>query len=159
MWKIIGRIIDAGDVTGAPTTLYQPVKFNRDIVLRYFQTWFEIHNDPAFDSISFDVYSLSGSTAKQLLCSSTNQILKADIHTLPYAVKGLRFDFADYSFKGTDRFAFVPRMVNYVPTSTKYIMWKFGYPDPAYRLNLPLSSIANAGRSPYDLPGFVGSEL
>lgn len=159
MWKIIGRVVDSGDVTGQPTTFYQPVKFNKNIALRYFQTWFEIHNDPTFTSISFDVYSLSGSTPKKLLYSSTNNILKASIHALPYAVKGLRFDFGDVVFKDTDWYAFVPRMVGYAPTSTKFIMWKFGYPDPAYRLNVPLTSIANAGRSPYDIPGFVGAEL
>lgn len=159
MWKIIGRVADSGDLSGQPVSFYQGVKFHRDVIIRAFQTWFEIHNDPTFTSISFDVYSLSGTTPKKLICSSTNFLTKAQIHTQPYAVKGLRFDLADVAFRGTDWYALVPRAVGYSPTSTSYLVWKFGYPDPAYRLNVPLGSIANAGRSPYDVTGFLGAEL
>jgi len=157
-WSVLGRVLDTADL-GSSGTVYQKVIFNKDLVLRSMQTWFIVYNNPTFTDLYFKVYSLDGTTPKKLIYTSTNVILKADMFTENYGIKGVRFDFGDVAFRATTSYAFVPRATGYTASGSSYLAWKLAWPDPAYRTNIPLSDKSNAGRSPYDITGFIGAKL
>lgn len=157
-WGVFGKVLDTADLSSGKT-VYQKVIFNSDIVLSGFQTWFVVYNNPTFTNLYFEVYSLSGTTAKKLLYTSSNVVTKAEMITHSYGIKGIPIKFDNVVFKGTDSYAFVPRGTSYTGTGSAYLAWKLAYPDPAYRTNVPLSSVANLGRSPFDISGFIGAKL
>lgn len=150
--------LDTADLSSG-LTRYQKVIPTENTVLRGFQTWFFVWNDPTFTDIYFQIYSLQGTTPKKLLYTSTNSILKADLHTLDYADKGFGMLFDYVSLKGGESYALVPRATGYTATSNSYLGWQLGYPDPAYRTNVPLLSVTNLGRSPFKITGFIGDML
>lgn len=157
-WSVFGKVLEASDLTSG-LSVYQKVIFNKDVILTGLQTWFVVYGNPTFTNLYFEVYSLSGTTPKKLLYTSSNVVTKAEMITLAYGIKGIPMKFNDVVFKGTDQYAFVPRGTSYAPSGSAYLAWKLAYPDPAYRTNVPLSSKANLGRSPFDITGFIGAEL
>lgn len=157
-WQVFGRVLDTADLSSGKS-VYQPVIFNNDVILKGFQSWFVVYNDPTFTNLYFQIYSLSGTTAKKLLYTSSNVVTKSEMITLDYGIKGIPFLFDNAIFKGTDSYALVPRATGYTASASSYLAWKFAYPDPVYRTNVPLSSVANLGRSPYDISGFIGAGL
>jgi len=157
-WQVAYRQLDTADMSGTPT-VYQKVIFPRNVVIRGFQTWFVVYNNPTFTNIYFQVYSLQGTTPKKLIYTSTNVWTKAELHTLAYGIKGFGMIFDDVVFRANETYAFVPRGTSYTGNTSAHLGWKLGFPDPAYRTNVPLLSRANMGRSPYDITGFVGDDL
>lgn len=150
--------LDTADLSSG-FTRYQKIIPTANTVLRGFQTWFFVWNNPTFTNIYFTIYSLQGTTPKKLLYASTNVITKAELHTLDYADKAFGMLFDDVALKGGESYALVPRGTGYTATSTAYLGWQLGYPDPAYTTNVPTSSVANLGRSPFKITGIVGDEL
>jgi len=151
-------VLDTADLTSG-VTRYNKIIPTNDTVLTDFQTWFFVWNDPTFVDIYFQLYSLDGITPRKLLHTSTNSILKAELHTLEYADKGCIFLFNNIALKGGQPYALVPRATGYSATSSSYLGWQLGYPDPAYKTNVPVTSVANVGRSPFKLDGFEGADL
>jgi hypothetical protein len=150
--------LDTADLTTG-FVRYQKIIPPSNTVLRGFQTWFFVWNNPTFTDVYFHIYSLDGTTPRQLLYTSTNLVTKADLHTLAYADKGFGMLFNDIALKGGESYALVPRATGYSATGSAYLGWQLGYPDPAYKLNVPTSSVANLGRSPFKIDGFVGDKL
>lgn len=149
---------DTDDLTSG-FARYQKIIPPANEVFTGFQTWFFVWNDPTFTDIYFHIYSLDGTTPRKLLYTSTNTILKADLHTLEYADKGFGMLFNNVALKGGESYALVPRATGYTATSSAYLGWQLGYPDPAYTTNVPTSSVANLGRSPFKITGIVGDGL
>jgi hypothetical protein len=149
---------DTADLTSG-FTRYQKIIPTNNTVLRGFQTWFFVWNNPTFTDVYFEIYSLDGTTPRKLLYTSTNSILKADLHTLAYADKAFGMLFDDVALRGGEKYALVPRATGYTATSNSYLGWQLGYPDPAYTTNVPTSSVANLGRSPFKVTGIIGDDL
>jgi hypothetical protein len=155
-WKVYGERLLTADLT-SNLRVYQRVNFNSDIILKACRVWLIAYNDPSFTSLTMDIYSISGTTPKKLLHSSTNSVLKADMLTDTNGVKEIFFNFNSPTFKGVDTFGFVLRATGYTGTTSTHLAWKKAWPDPVYRLNVPVG-LHVVGKSPYDIY-FIGDEL
>lgn len=159
-WRVWGSGWDSADEIEG-TSLYQPVVFNRDVVLRAARTWIIVVGDPVFDSLSMKIYSNrpvdSFDAPGKLLHSSTDTRAKAEIHTLANGVKEIFFTFADIPLKGTEVYNFVINGAGYVPAPNSHLAWMKGFPDPVYATGYT-PAIETINRAPFQIY-FIGGTL
>lgn len=144
--KIFGRRFQTAVLSN--TTVFQPVKFNTNAVLKACQIWIVFQNSPVFTSLNMKIYSMDGDAPNKLLHTSTNTILKAEVMSKLHGFRGLSFEFDLPVFKGTDKYAFVLQGSGYTGNASSHIGWIKDWPKPASRINVD-SSYTKLGVSPY----------
>lgn len=155
-WTVWADDFTVGDMSGV--SKFQPVTFGKDLILRAVRTWIVVYDDPAFTSLNMKIYSNEGSyTPKKLLATSTNVITKAELHTLPNAVKEIWFEFDYPVFNGNDVYNVVINGTGYAPTGDKHLAWMKGFPDPVYSTAY-VPAIETLPYAPYQLY-FIGADL
>jgi hypothetical protein len=156
-WRVFGERLATADLS-PNFRVFQPVVFNKRVILRACRTWFINYNDAAFTNITMKIYSNSPSDAPDVLIhSSTTTLTKAQIFTLANGVREVYFEFNNPVFTSTDTFHFVPVATGYTGTDSTHLAWKRGWPDPVYRTGISFT-YPKLGTAPYDLY-FIGSEL
>lgn len=160
-WKVWGETLLTADINVTPNKrVFQCVKVSRNEILRAMRTWLIVYNNPAFTDLTMQVYSndvAGGNVPGALLFTSTTTHLKAEIHTLANAVKGVHFSFADKSLKAGDTYHFIPKATGYTGTASAHLAWRKGWPDPVYRTNVD-SGYSKLLVAPYMI-GFFGADL
>lgn len=155
-WRVFGEPFATADLASG-LRVFQPVIFNKNIVLKACRAWFIVYNNPTFTDLSMAIYSNSAGAPKKLLHTSTNAITKATMCTLTNGVKEVYFEFNYPVFNSTDTYHFVPRATGYTGSDSSHLAWRAGFPDPVYRTNVD-SSYTKLGVSPYCLY-FIGDDL
>lgn len=156
-WTTTGQMEDA--------SIFQPILFPRNVILRATRTWIVAYNDPVFTSLSMKIYSnqvVSGiNTPKKLLHTSTDVRTKAEIFTLPNAAKEIYFNFDDVPLREGDTYNFVINAVGYVPVNfpdpdASLLAWRKGYPDPIYTASFK-AALDIVERAPFSIL-FIGAD-
>jgi len=135
-WEVYARpYYSESDIT--TPTIYQPVQFQENAVVRAVRIWVVVYGDPAFTSLGMSIYSNNENTVSptpvRSLLQSTNTFSKADVHTLDYAVKELYFEFSFANLRRSTWYHFVLTATGYSsPSTSSHIGWRVGYPDPNY---------------------------
>lgn len=130
-WRVYGKpYLNASELTDA--TVYQGMSFTDDVLLKAVRVWVIFYGNPTFTSLNMKLYSNSTSnTPNVLLYTSTNTRLKADLFTLPYAIKETYFEFDYARLRRETRYNFVLNATGYSgPSDTSHIAWRQSYPDP-----------------------------
>lgn len=154
-WRVWGDSYSTAALTDK--SMYQQVTFQNNYIIRGVRTWLVVYNDPAFTSINMKVYSNEGGLPRKLLYTSSNVLLKADVHTLANGVKEVYFDFDNASFRSGDSYHFVINAVGYTGSDTSHLAWMKAFPDPVYQTGLTIS-FSGLLTFPYQIY-FIGSEL
>ncbi len=151
-WRVWGIPFESGELSN--TSKYVSIKFNKDMILKAIRTWIIVYNDPTFTSLNMKIYSCDGSTPNgtpiKLLATSTNALIKSDVHTLANGVKEVWFEFNDLPVNGNDYYNVVLNGVGYVPTANSHLAWMQAFPDPVYRDGLTIN-MTKLNRMPYAL--------
>lgn len=157
-WDVWGEELLTADINVTPNLrVFQPVKFNKNIVLRAMRTWFIFYNDPALTNLTMQIYSNNGGAPGELLVASQTTHTKAELITLANGVKGMHFNFDFISLRGLDTFHFVPKATGYTGNSGSHLAWRKGWPDPVYRTNVD-STLVTLGIDPY-MVSFLGADF
>lgn len=156
-WKVWGDPWPTAE-SMQDASLFQTVQFNADVILRAARTWIIVFGNPAFTSLSMKIYSndvVDGkNTPRKLLHTSTDVRTKAEIHTQPYAVREIYFNFGDVPIKGSDKYNFVINGVGYAPAGGSHLAWRKAFPDPVYASGYT-PAIETINRAPYGVY-FIG---
>jgi len=151
-WTVWGDDWESGEL--ASTAKYQPIRFNGNYIVRSIRTWIIVINDPVFTNMNMKIYSnevVSGDdTPKKLLHTSTDVRTKAEIHTLPHAVKEIYFTFDDIPVQEGTFYNVVINGFGYVPTVSSYLAWMKGFPDPVYSNNYT-PALETITKAPYQM--------
>lgn len=162
VWTVYGSIYENGsDLTD--TTLFQPVKFPENTIVKGVRTWIILASDPTFTDLNMKVYSNredSGDPAPGvLLHTSTDTRLKSEILTTEdNGVREIYFTFNDINLKANDTYHFVINGTGYSPTSSSFIAWRIAWPDPVYTANYTPTA-NNISIAPYMITTFIGGDL
>jgi len=154
-YSVWGQRFDAGELTG--TALSQPFTPKKDMIIKAIRTQIIVFNNPVFTNLIGQIYSTRNSIPQKLLHTSTNTLTKSAIHTLDNAVKEIFFQFNDPSFNANTEFAFVINGAGYAPTSSAYLSWKKGFPDPVNATGVTVDPIKIV-EIPFTI-GFIAHEL
>lgn len=133
-WRVYGIPYGSGELSD--TTLYQPFRPNKNILIRTVRTWFIIFNDPVFTSLNAKIYATDfqvedGTFPPTKLLQTSDSRTKASIHTDDYGIKETYFTFSPtIELESSTWYALVINASGYTPTSNSYIAWKHSYPDP-----------------------------
>lgn len=148
MIKMYGEVLLTADFSS--TRVFQKFKPSNNMILQGVTTQIIIYNNPTFTSINMKLYANRSGSPAGLIATSTNSLLKAEIHTQAHAWKNVYFDFADFVLKADDTYHLVLSGSGYTGTASSHIAWKHSFPDPAYQTNVDMSLEALA-ISPFDL--------
>ena len=155
-WTVYGTVYEsASDLTD--TTLSQPVKPKTNLLLRGVRTWIIFVDDPVITSFNMKIYSSDNNTPKKLLYTSTDSRTKAELLSDNSGVKETYFTFNDVPLNGETTYHFVLNGVGYTPTSSSYVAWRRGWPDPVYQAGFTPNKF-NLGGSPFELY-LIGGEF
>lgn len=157
-WRVWGDTYDS-TASMTDTTLFQPVIFNSNSIIRAARTWVIYFDDPVYTSLNMKIYSNDNNAPKKLLHTSTDVRTIAEIResgTIA-GVREIYFNFADINVKANDTYHFVINAVGYTPAGDSHLAWMKGFPDPVYA-----GGYTPAGETlvvaPYQLY-FIGSNL
>lgn len=157
-WTVFGDDWETGQL--ANTDKFQTIKFNSNLILRAIRTWIIVINDPVFTNLHMEIYSNevigADNTVKKYLHTSTDVRTKAEIHTLPHAVKEIYFTFNDISVQANTFYNLVINGTGYVPTPSSYLAWMKGFPDPVYNNDF-VPALETLPVAPYQLYAIGGS--
>lgn len=158
-WRVWGESFsDASDLTS--TRVFQPVRFNKNVILKGVRTWVVVYNNPTFTNLNMKIYSndaqQSSYTPKEVVSTSNDVRTKSEIHTLSNAVKEIYFTFDDIPLNGEDFYNFVINGTGYSPTSSSYLAWMKGFPDPVYDEGLPAFTMVSIGGAPFQIYFIAG---
>ena len=121
---------DTGEL--ANTSVFQPLKFNKNVVLRAIRTRIVVVDNPTFTDLNMKIYSDRGGSPQTLLATSTNVITKAALHTLDNGVKETFFRFGDPAFEADTQYHVVINGTGYAPTATAMLGWQKDFPEQIY---------------------------
>lgn len=121
---------DTGEL--ADTTVFQPIKFNSNIVLRAIRAVVVVVDNPTFTDLNMKIYSSRNNSPQKLLHTSSNSITKAQLHTADNGVKECYFQFADPSLEADTTYQLVINGTGYTPTATSLLAWKHAFPENIY---------------------------
>lgn len=158
--KVWGVPYESGQLEN--TDIYQPVKFNSNIILRAVRIWVIVYDDPDFTDLTMKIYSDTPTTdldhvPGKLLHTAENTITKAEMITLDNGFKEIYFRFDDVNLNGSTWYNFVLNGTGYAPTGDKHIAWRQAFPDPVYSTGLTID-IANLFRFPFSFYA-IGAEF
>jgi hypothetical protein len=154
-WRVWGDPYTTAEMSNS--SRHQKVEFDDNYILKAVRTWVIIYNNPTFTSLNMKVYSDNAGVPGKLLHTSTNNLLKSEIHTLDNGVKEIYFDFNEIPVRSGDIYHFVINASGYTGSETSHIAWMKAFPDPVYATGLTVS-FSNLLYLPYQLY-FIGSEL
>lgn len=150
--------LETADVTTGKR-VFQKVKFAKNSVLYACRVNLIGLNNPTFDDISLEIYSIDDlNNPVKLLHTSTNVITKAQMMTTGTGIYDIPFFFDNPVFKAGDYYAFIIRVSNYNFLDGTYLGWRKDFPDPVYKTNNPYSTLESVGTVSYSIQ-FVGSRL
>ena len=157
--KVWHEILENADVTTGKR-IFQPVNFNKNVMLRYARTWVVGYNNPTFTNLYLECYSYdqTNQVPVKLLHTSTNTQAKATIATENNFYKEIWFKFNYAPFVDTDYYCFILRATGYSYSASAYIGWAKAFPDPVYKTGLDWNRLAAATTNPFDIY-FIGSEI
>lgn len=130
------------------TSVSQSMKFDYAAILKAVRVWLIYFNDPTFTSLNMKIYEDLDGVPGELLHTSVNSQLKADVISEDYGVKETWFEFANVNLGKNRYYHFVLNAVGYSGASPgSHIAWKNTYPDryfdvgsePATPAQYPLS--------------------
>lgn len=160
MWKVWGDPITTADMSG--NLVYQKLKPNDDIFCLAVRIWVIVYNNPTYTSLSLKLYSEDTATTApgNLILSSDNVQLKADVCTLANGVKEIWFHFNSpngIALNTATNYYFVLNAVGYTGDASSHLAWMKAWPDPVYTTNLSttVESLAVAPKTIY----IIGSRL
>lgn len=159
-WRVFGEVLKTADIATTPNKrVYQRVKFNDDVILRAFRTWFVFYNNPVFTGLTFDIYANDEQTnlPSTKITSSSTVWTKAQLISLDHGVKSMYFNFNDVALQKNTFYHFIPRASGYTGTDNSHLAWRKGWPDPTYTKNLT-TNYNTLLTSPY-MMSFVGAGL
>lgn len=162
-WSVFGKEFLSGELSN--TAKFQPVTFNKNIILKAARVWIISISDPTYTSLNMKIYSSEPDSAgrdkpNKLIFSSTNSVTKAQIQTLAHANKEIFFQFDDEPMQQNTKYHFVVNGVGYSPTAgTNFLAWRQGFPDPVLRTGLSTNDISlqRVNKLPYTIY-FIGAE-
>lgn len=156
-WTVWGDDWEDGQLSNTDKSL--TIRFNDNYIIRAIRTWIIVYNDPVFTNLNMKFYSnevvSAVNTPKKLLTTSTDVRTKAEIHTLPYAVKEIYFTFDNFPVQGNTYYNLVINGTGYVPTGSSYLAWMKGFPDPVYASNY-VPALETIPLAPYQLYAIGG---
>lgn len=142
--------------SGSPV-FFQPVRFNRDLILHGVRSTVNFYNNPTLTSLEMRVYTYKSQTPRQLIVTSSVQLKSACI-TEANGARDIPFFFSPrHSFIGGDWYAFVLWANGYTGDETSHIAWMKDFPDPVNPTGLTLGMEDIAG-APFRL-SFIGANL
>lgn len=157
--KVWGRVCLSGELSDQ--TMFQPVKPNKNMILRAIRTWLIFYNNPTVTSFSVDIYSDRPNGTQHepgvLLHSSTNSQAKSSIITLDNGYKETYFTFDDVNLNANTWYNFVLSASGYSYQANSYVAWRLGFPDPVYSTNLVVAT-SKLARFPFAMY-LIGAEF
>lgn len=157
MWLVWGERFETADLS-SNQRVFQPVTFNKNIVLKACKTWFIINGNPTYTNVYMEIWSNENNAPKRLLYTSSNVVTKTTLCDENNGVREAYFDFDMLpTFQENDIYHFVPRATGYTGAQASHLAWKKSYPDPVYKTGID-SSYTSLLISPYDIY-FIGADL
>jgi len=157
-WKVFGWGYSTSELTDK--SVFQPIKFNKNILLRAIRTWIIVYNDPDFTSLNLKLYSDNtdeGSHEPIKLLATSESKTKADIITLENGVREVAFIFDDYPINKDTYYNLVLNGAGYTGSSNECLAWRKGFPDPVYSSGYT-PAIETVNKSPYEVYA-IGAEF
>lgn len=150
-----GQVFETADLTNA--AMFQPFKTNKNMLLSGVRSQFVVVNDPTFTDLNMKIYSYDGTSAGNLIATSTNSIAKASLHTAINGVKETFFQFANIPLNGNTTYAAVINGTGYVFGAASFLAWKKDFPNPAYRTGLVIDNL-RIGVDPFHI-AIIGASI
>lgn len=158
-FKVWGVPYETGQL--GSTDIYQPVRFNTNLILKAVRIWIIVNDDPTFTNLYMKIYSDSHGALThapgKLLHTSTNSLTKSEIITEANGVKEIYFTFNNVNVQGSTWYNFVLNGTGYAPTGDKLIAWRQAFPDPVYSTGLTVNT-ANLNKFPFTFYA-IGAEF
>jgi hypothetical protein len=155
-WTVYADSYATSELTD--TSKYQPVIFNKHLVLKAVRTWLVNYNNATFTNVSMKIYSDNSNAPKKLLYTSSNSPTKAEIFTDTNGVREFYFDFSTLpTLEADTRYHFVINASGYTGSESSHLAWLKAWPDPYYRTNLSVT-FELLHTAPYALY-FIGAEF
>lgn len=151
-WRMIGKPYATADVTAVPTITqrFQHDTLGTPNLLRGISVGVIFYNDPAFTTITLELWSDRASGPGALIAQSSTSYTKLEcMEAQNSAYKILGFTFPDAPLKPGSFYRIALKPVGYTGDATAHIAWRLSYPDPQYRDGLTLNA-AKGANSPFE---------
>lgn len=145
---------DADLANGVFTQIVIP---NKNVIVRYVRTQAVFFSNPSFSTLTMKVYgNLENNVRGEHLYTSDSRT-KAELITLAHGVKEFHFDFSNITLHSSNSYQFALHGVSSGLSTSSYLGWKKGFPDPVYTSGLSIG-YTTPGRMPYYFY-LIGSEF
>lgn len=121
-----------------------------------------LFNNPSFTNLKMAIHhnKAEDDSIGVLFETSINSFNLADLMTTgPYGLVDLSFEFSNKSLRSGDNYHLRLLADSYTPSSSSYISWAIGWPDPAYLDNLTVGGEQKILYHPYMILGVVGAKF
>jgi hypothetical protein len=148
--------LETADVSSQRLT--QRFKLSRNYLLYVVRSWLVIYNDPAFTSVSLELWSdRSGSPG--VLIASSDPVLKSAIIQDQNGAKEVPFTFLSEGvpLRGGDWYHLVLSASGYTGIESSHIGWMKAFPEEAFYPTYQ-ATFENLSVAPYRMV-FVGSKI
>jgi hypothetical protein len=157
-WRVYADRYVTADFSGAPTK-WQAFTPPNDIALKAIRSWFVFFNNPSMTDIRMRIYSFKGSTVRQLLHTSDENLTKAEILTENYGHRDIYCGFTNAPYlKGGDTYALVPWITGYTGDADSHVAWTKNFPTLVYDHTPDLNGVTDLYDCPYDFT-IIGANL
>ena len=140
-WNMMGKRILTADVTTPPGVSQSFIvsTTNGNHILKALTCGVILFNDPAFTSLSMELWSDRAGSPIKKISTSINSFSKAVLLTTDiHAARFLGFEFDNISLHSGSTYHAVLHPSAYTGTTSTFIAWRSTWPDPQYKTGLTI---------------------
>lgn len=158
---VYGRPVETGAELTSGSSVYQPFKINKDLILIGMRHWIIFYDNPTVDNLRCSLYADDFSSGVHLpstkIVESTKVWSKSEIITEANGHFEIYYDFPEIPLQENTYYHFVFNADTYSPSAGAHVAIMLGYPDWVYTTGITVA-VTSLETSPYAL-SLIGADF